>query len=187
MKRIILACSLVIGFVAMSFAQTYFTRDGKISFYSSAPLEEIEAHNSTATSVVDLASGKMEFAILIKAFQFKKALMQEHFNENYMESNKFPKSTFKGQIENYSKIAVDKDGEYPVTVKGKITIHGQTKDIESKGKIFVKGGKVSAKSEFELTVADYGIEIPGIVRDKIAKTVKVVLNMDYQEYKDNSN
>ena len=75
-------------------AQKFFTREGKISFYSDAPMEKIEAHNQQATSVIDIESGRMEFAVLIKAFQFEKALMQEHFNENYMESSKYPKATF---------------------------------------------------------------------------------------------
>jgi polyisoprenoid-binding protein YceI len=162
-------------------AQKYFTREGKVSFFSEAPLEKIEALNNTATSVMDISTGKIEFAILIKAFQFEKSLMQEHFNENYMESGKYPKATFKGSVTNYETINLSKDGEYAVNVKGDLTIHGETKPIEAPGKILIKDGQISANSSFEVTVADFKIEIPSIVRDNIAKTVRIDISVKYQE------
>jgi len=162
-------------------AQKYFTREGKVSFTSEAPLENIEGHNSNATSVIDISSGRMEFAILIKAFQFKKALMQEHFNENYLESDKYPKATFKGNITNIDVIDLTKDGEYEVNVKGDLTIHGETKAIESPGKIIVKDGQISASASFEVEVADFKIEIPAIVRDNIAKIVQINIAVNYEE------
>lgn len=161
-------------------AQKYFTRDGKVAFFSSTPIENIEAHNSKATSVLDAESGRMEFAILIKAFQFEKALMQEHFNENYMESSTYPKATFKGAIEDWSKVNLSKNGEYPVTVSGDMTIHGVTQRVEATGVVTVKGDDISASSEFPVTVADYDIEIPAVVRDNIAKEVKVSVAVDYE-------
>jgi len=162
-------------------AQKYFTRDGKVSFFSEAPLEKIEAHNSKATSVMDVASGRIEFAILIKAFQFEKALMQEHFNENYMESDKYPKATFKGTITNIDAIDLKKNGEYEVSVKGDLTIHGETKTIETSGKIIVNDGQISANASFEALVEDYKIEIPAIVKDNIAKSVQIEIAVDYEE------
>jgi polyisoprenoid-binding protein YceI len=167
-------------------AQKYFTRNGKISFYSDAPLEKIEALNNQATSVIDATTGKMEFAILIKAFQFEKALMQEHFNENYMESSQFPKATFKGAIKDPEKVNFGEDGEYEVVVTGDMTIHGVTKPIEAPGLLKVDGEKITATSEFELTVADFDIKIPAVVRDNIAKTVKVSVELDYQPLKKGS-
>lgn len=165
-------------------AQKFFTREGKISFYSDAPMEKIEAHNQQATSVIDIESGRMEFAVLIKAFQFEKALMQEHFNENYMESSKYPKATFKGDILNLQEVALDQDGVYPVKVKGDLTIHGVTKQVETDGEITVKDGVISAASTFEVAVADYEIEIPKVVRDNIAKTVRIKVDIDsFQELK----
>jgi polyisoprenoid-binding protein YceI len=149
--------------------------------YSDAQIEKIEAHNSKATSVMDLSTGKIEFAVLIKAFQFEKALMQEHFNENYLESDKYPKATFKGVITNFESIDITKDGEYAVNVKGDLTIHGVTKEVEIPGKIIVKDGQISAKSSFEVTVADYKIEIPAVVRDNIAKVVRVDVFLNYDE------
>lgn len=167
-------------------AQKYFTRSGKITFTSEAPLEKIEAVNQKATSVMDAASGRMEFAVLIKAFQFEKALMQEHFNENYLESDKFPKAKFKGQIDNFSKVNFSKDGTYEVTVSGDLTIHGVTKPASAKGKFTVNNGQISANSTFEATVADFDIKIPGVVRDNIAKTVEIIVDVDYQLFKKNS-
>ena len=180
MRKIIVffaACFLVVATVN---AQKFFTREANISFYSDAPMEKIEAHNKKGTSVIDAASGKMEFAVLIKAFQFEKALMQEHFNENYMESTKFPKAVFKGEFTNLKEIDFSKDGTYDATVKGEMTIHGVTKEVETKGQVIVEGGAVKAVSTFELTVADFDIVIPAVVRDNIAKIVKVEVDAAYQ-------
>jgi len=180
MKRAIFAMGLTLIFAATGWGQQYFTREGKISFYSETPVEKIEAQNSKASSVWDVATGKMEFAVLIKGFQFEKALMQEHFNENYMESSKFPKATFKGLVADAGKVNLKADGVYPVTVKGDLTIHGVTKAVEAKGKITVKGGAVSAASTFEISPEDYGIAIPAVVREKIAKIVRIEVDVNYQ-------
>lgn len=180
MKKITIAiiCLMMAGTALQ--AQKYFTRDGKVTFFSSTPIENIEAHNSKATSVLDTESGRMEFAILIKAFQFEKALMQEHFNENYMESSTYPKATFKGAVKDWSTVNLSKDGDYPVTVAGEMTIHGVAQTVKATGVITVKGDDISAASEFPVAVADYGIEIPSVVRDNIAKEVKVTVDIDYQ-------
>jgi len=161
-------------------AQKYFTKAAELSFFSEAPMEKIEAFNKTSTCVLDLETGKMEFATLIKGFKFEKALMQEHFNENYMESDKFPKATFKGEIQRYSKIDPSIDKNHEVTVVGKMTIHGVTKDVTAKGTVATKGGKVKLTSNFNIDVADYQIEIPSLVKDKIAKTIliKVLANLE---------
>jgi polyisoprenoid-binding protein YceI len=182
MKRTILIALVALAATGMTQAQKYFTREGHVSFHSDASLEKIEAHNKTATSVLDAATGKMEFAVLIKAFQFEKALMQEHFNENYMESDKFPKASFKGEIANASKVNFSKDGEYPVKVKGDMTIHGVTKPVEADGFIRVKSGKISAASSFNVAVADYNIEVPSVVRDNIAKEVRVDIDVNFEPF-----
>lgn len=164
-------------------AQKHFTRAGNVSFYSDAPLEKIEAKNTSATSVLDTESGRMEFAILIKAFQFKKALMQEHFNENYMESSKFPKATFKGDIVNKEEVDFSKDGSYPAKVKGTLNIHGKAQEVEIDGTINIKDGQIAADSSFEVAVADYDIKVPSVVRDNIAETVRVDINVQYEPLK----
>jgi hypothetical protein len=164
-------------------AQKYFTRDGNISFYSDAPMEKIEAHNKKATSVIDVETGQMEFAVLIKSFHFEKALMQEHFNENYMESSKYPKAKFRGEVLNMESVNLTENGEYPVNVTGALTIHGETNDIETTGTFTVKDGVISAFSTFEVFVADYKIDIPKIVRDNIARVVKIDVDIQYEELK----
>jgi len=176
----------VLFFVQNVDAQKYFTRSGKIVFSSSAPLEKIEAVNQKATSVIDLESGKMEFAVLIKAFQFQKGLMQEHFNENYMESDKYPKGKFKGAIVDMSKVNFSKDGTYKVTVKGNLTIHGETNEVETEGTFTIVDGVISATSTFDIEVADYKIEIPKVARDNIAKVVTITADMKYELFKKKS-
>ena len=187
MKKVIFLVFVSVLFFTQSIqAQKYFTRTGNIVFSSEAPMEKIEASNQKATSVLDAKSGKMEFAVLIKAFQFEKALMQEHFNENYMESDKFPKALFKGAIVDMSKIDLSTDGSYAVKVKGDLTIHGETKEVETDGTIVVKDEKISATSTFEIEVADYKIEIPKVVRENIAKIVTIDVKIDYELFKKKS-
>ena len=173
MKSISVSIIMLVLSANVIVAQKYFTKTGQVSFYSDTPMEKIEAQTKSANCVLDGATGKIEFAVLIKSFQFEKALMQEHFNENYMESNKFPKSTFKGQIENYSSLDLTKNGKYNVKVKGQLTIHGVTKDVVTDGTIQIQNDKIDCQSTFEVAVADYGIVIPAVVKDNIAKNVKI--------------
>lgn len=183
MKKIILTCCVISMVFTSIQAQKHFTREGEISFYSEAPMEKIEATNSTATSVIDLENGQMEFAVLIKAFQFEKALMQEHFNENYMESSKFPKATFKGGITNLNDIDFSTDGAYEANIKGDMTIHGITNEIETTGQFKISDGKIVGTSSIIILVADYDIEIPAVVRENIAKEVRIEIVCNYQELK----
>ena len=164
-------------------AQKYFTRDGNINFISDAVLEKIEAKNTNATSVLDAETGKLEFAVLVKAFQFEKALMQEHFNENYMESSKFPKAIFKGSIDNFEALDLSKSGTYEVTVVGKLSIHGETQPIKTKGSLKIDGENILASSVFSIQVEDYGIKIPSVVKDNVAKEVEIMVDLKYQPFK----
>jgi polyisoprenoid-binding protein YceI len=100
----------------------------------------------------------------------------EHFNENYMESNKFPKAVFTGKITNLDKINFQKDGTYPVTVKGTMEIHGVKKEMEATGTFKVSGENVLVNADFSVALADYNIEIPSLVKDKISKTAKITVN-----------
>lgn len=156
----------------------YFTKSGKISFYSKAPLENIEAVNYSTTAVLDATSGKMEFSVLIPGFEFEKKLMQEHFNENYMESSKYPKSTFKGSITNMSSVNLKKDGTYNVTVAGNLTIKDRTNPVSATGKITVSSGKVVAESAFNVKLADYNVKIPAAVKDNISETISIKVYTD---------
>jgi len=159
------------------FAQDkFYTKKGNITFYSKAPMENIEALNKSVICVLDGKTGAIQFAVMIKGFEFEKALMQEHFNENYLESHKYPKAEFKGQLANFSNIDFSKVNSYPVTVKGKLSMHGETRDVETTGIIVVKSDKVAATAEFAIELADYKIEIPKLVKDNISKTVKIVVD-----------
>jgi polyisoprenoid-binding protein YceI len=161
----------------------YFTKSGKINFYSNAPLEDITAINTSAVAVLDTKSGSLQFSILIKGFEFENEEMQEHFNDHYMESDKYPKAEFKGQILNTSSINFKKNGSYAVQVKGLFTLHGVTKDIQTSGTILVDDTTLKASSSFNIQVADYNIIIPKLVRDKVAKTVKIVIHATLQPIK----
>jgi hypothetical protein len=169
----------LIGLFALSSLHAqdkYFTKSGKISFYSKASLENIEAQNKSVTCVLDTKSGAIQFAVMMKGFEFEKALMQEHFNENYVESHKFPKSDFQGQIANIAEINFGKDGTYPAKVTGKLTLHGVTRDVASNGTLVVKNGKIDADAVFNVALADYNVSIPAVVKDNIAKSVSITVD-----------
>jgi uncharacterized protein YdeI (BOF family) len=175
MKQYFLMATAALLLTMTTSAQKYFTKTGRITFdatTSSSP-EKIEGVNKTATCVLDTKSGAMQFAVLMKGFLFERALMEEHFNENYVESNKFPKAEFKGSISNNDAVNYSKDGTYTVTVKGKLTMHGVTKDVETTGKLTVTGGKIQAVASFNALLSDYSVSIPGLVADKVAKTAKI--------------
>lgn len=178
MKRAILVTILVISTTAAINAQKYYTKSGKIYFdaTSSSSPEKIEATNRTATCVVDVSTGAIQFSMLMKGFEFERALMQEHFNENYVESHKFPKAEFKGKIKDNHEIDYTKDGTYKAKVKGDLIIHGETKEVEAEGKFIVKGGKITAEADFSIKLSDFKISIPGLVADKIAKTAKITVS-----------
>jgi len=182
MKRIILICSLFVFFASQADAQSkYLTRNAKVTFLSDAPLEKIEAINTQGTSIFVAPTGQFECAILMKAFEFEKALMMEHFNENYVESDKYPKAVFKGLITDMASVDLTKPGSYPVTFKGTMDLHGVKKEITGKGTMEVKDGKVRARSSFSLPLADYKIEIPALVKDKVAKEVNITVDATYDK------
>lgn len=182
LKNIIVSGILLLVSTSVN-AQKYFTKKGEISFYSETSMEKFDARTNTAVCVMDIATGSMEFSVLVKSFHFEKALMEEHFNENYMESNKFPKSTFKGEIKDISKINFRKNGEYPIQVTGKLNMHGISNDITVDGKLIVKGDEIMLTSDFKTALADYKIDIPAIVRENIAKEVLIKVRTNLQELK----
>jgi polyisoprenoid-binding protein YceI len=133
MKKYILILSLTLGITSTIYSQDkYFTRTGTLSFYSETPIENIEAENNQASAILDIQTGEIAVSAQMIGFEFEKALMQEHFNENYIESDKFPKATFKGKILNYSG-APDDSETTEVTVEGVLTLHGVSKDISTTG------------------------------------------------------
>jgi polyisoprenoid-binding protein YceI len=162
-------------------AQRIYTKNGSISFFSKSPLEDITAENNEVTSVINQPTGEIQFSVLIRSFRFKKSLMEQHFNESYLESGKFPKALFKGRIDNISSVNFGADGTYPVTVSGDLTIHGVTNKVSANGEIFVKNAVVSAQSNFNITLADYKITIPSVVKNNIAKTIAITVSCLYNQ------
>lgn len=179
-QKILFSLFLTLAFVFQMQAQKYYSKTGDISFSSKTPMEDIEAESHTASTVFDLESGKIQWAVLIKSFEFEKALMQEHFNENYMESNTYPKAKFSGIIENSDELDFSKDGTIDVVVNGQLSIHGKTNDVKTNATFTVKDGKVMGQSQLKLAVADYGIEIPSVVRDNIAKEITIMIQAQYE-------
>jgi polyisoprenoid-binding protein YceI len=178
MKKAIILIALIVV-TANSFAQKFYTKNGLISFYSKSTVEDITADNNEVLSVLNTATGDLQFSLLNTGFHFKKALMEEHFNENYMESDKYPKSIFKGKIENLSAVNFTKDGNYNVTVTGPLTMHGVTNTVSAAGTITIKNGVISASSKFKINLSDYKISIPSVVKNNIAETIDITVSCSY--------
>jgi polyisoprenoid-binding protein YceI len=155
------------------------TKDGFIGFFSHTPMEDIKADNNQVASIIDFSTGEMVFQVLIKSFHFERALMEEHFNENYMESVTFPKSTFKGKITNLSSVDINKSGTYEVSVEGDLTIHNVIKRVSVKGTLEVVAGGLNANAKFNIIPEDYNIKIPGVVKEKFAENIEVTVKMKY--------
>ena len=178
MKRITLLFVLLTIAFAVN-AQKYMTKNGYVGFFSHTAMEDIKGDNNQAAGVLDISTGDMVFQVLIKSFHFDRALMEEHFNENYMESDKFPKSSFKGKITNLSAVNFSKNGTYDVTVDGDLTIRDATNKISTKGTVEVVTGGINANAKFKIVPEDYKINIPGVVREKINKDLEVTVTMKY--------
>ena len=181
MKRNLFSFILFLFVLQQANGQLYYTKNGSISFFSKSPLQDIEADNNQVISVLNIQSGQIEFSLLNNAFHFPKAKMEEDFNENYIESDTYPRSSFKGTLININKVDFTKDGNYPVMVKGDLTIHGITKNINANGAIIISKATISAYSSFTVFVKDYDIKIPTIVSNKIAEKIQIKINCSYQK------
>lgn len=158
-------------------AQPLVTRTGYAGFFSETPLEDIKAENRQVQAVIDPAKKTLAFALLLKSFLFDKELMQEHFNENYVESDKFPKSTFTGSYSGDVDLA--RNGVYNIQVTGSITLHGVTRNIAVPATLEVRDKKLIGQTQFFLKPADYNIKIPALVSDKIAQQIKVTIKTEF--------
>jgi len=149
----------------------FMTRTAFVGFYSKTALEDIRGENNQVYAVLDPDKHQIAFAMLMRGFIFPKELMQEHFNENYVESDKFPKATFSGSCS--GEMDLQKEGTYQVVVKGDITLHGVTQPVETTAQLDVKKDKITGTAAFDLKPENFQIKIPGIVRDKIAQQIHV--------------
>ena len=167
MNKLFLLLSMMFVTGMLQAQDKFFTKTGKINFDATAlkSPEKIDALNKSVIVVLDTKTGNVQFSVLMKGFEFERALMQEHFNENYVESAKFPKAEFKGTIRDNANINYAKDGQ--------LTIHGETSEVETDGRLTVNGEKISISSSIPITFADYKISIPQMVSDKVSKTAKI--------------
>jgi hypothetical protein len=180
-KTIFLTLALTV-LTFSSFGQKYITKNGMIKFYSEAPMETIEAVNNQVNCAFDTETGDMVFKVLIKGFEFEKALMQEHFNENYMYSDEFPNATFVGKVKEWDAGGLTEGNALDVMVDGDLTIKGVKKQVSEKGKLEMKEGKILATTVFPVKLSDYEVKIPNTVVDNIAETVDVTVEVTLEKY-----
>lgn len=175
MKKVLFFAALLLTTLAVS-AQKLATKDATVSFDATSSLEAIKATNNGGQVALNTQTGEVAARVLIKSFNFKKALMQEHFNENYMESTKYPNATLTGKLDNLSAIKFNQDGTYKTTIKGTLDMHGVKKSVDVPAVITVKNGVISFTANFKVLCADYNIAIPSVVADKVAKEVAISIS-----------
>jgi len=177
---LVLTLALQIAAVqTLSAQKVYATKTGQIFFNATGGAVPIAAVNNQVDSKFVETTGQIIFGVLIKGFKFENQLMEDHFNENYMESTQFPKADFKGYIKNSKEVNFTKDGTYPITIEGSLTIHGRSQNVATTGTIQVKEGKPAIVGEFSIKIKDY--DIKGLyIGEKIANETKIKVNCKYQ-------
>lgn len=179
-KRIAILAFLIT--CQVGFSQTYFTRTGMTEFKASVEaFEPVEAKNNSTTAILKTQSGDIAAQLFINAFKFRVALMQEHFNENYMESNKYPKAVFKGKLKNFDFSSLSGEKEYDLS--GSLTVRGVTKEIDSKATVKKVGETLQLTTTFSVEPQDFDIKIPNIVKKKIADKINVTINYELVQKK----
>jgi len=169
--------AVLLGTVHVYAQDIYSCRNANLSFFSSAPMEDIEAKTDKAVSAINVKTGAVYFKVPVSTFKFRKKLMEEHFNDNYLETEKYPYAEFKGKFS--SPVDLSKDGTYDVTVEGILSMHGVDKAYTEKGTITVKDGKLTTLSKFNVRLEDHKIKIPTLVIRNIAEVVAVTVNATY--------
>jgi len=164
-----------------SYGQIWLGKNTNVKIFSTSPIEDIEAVSSTATIAFNEKSGKILVKVLIRSFKFKSGLMQDHFNENYMESDKYPTADFDGVIQNFPDLSVE--NTYKIQMKGTFTIHGVKKDVELPAIIVVSKDKIEGKANFKIKCIDYNIEIPKLVVKNIAEEIDISILTEFKPYK----
>lgn len=178
MKKSLFIAAMLISLASFS-QKVYSTKSGQISFNASSPIEKIKGINNQADSKMIDKNGQIVFMLLIKSFKFENQLMEDHFNENYMESTKFSKADFKGFITNISSVDFTKDGKYPVTADGTLTLHGVSQKMQPTGVITISNGKVSLNSSFKIALKDYNVT-GSYIGSKIASDVEINVQCKYE-------
>ena len=163
--------------IPVSAKDIYFTRSGDVSFFSWTPIEDIKAKNNQVTCVLDMETGETSFRIPIRGFVFKNGLMQEHFNENYLESEKYPNAIFNGKIEDWKDFSITSKPQ-KVIIAGEMTIHGVTNSIKEPGLIYLDKQKVNGEATFKIMLVDYDVKIPKKKKKNIAESVEIKMNLE---------
>lgn len=159
----------------------FISKNAFVSFYSSTPMEDILGESNEAVTILNAETGEIAFQALMTTFHFKRALMEEHFNENYIESAKFPKAKFNGKIEGYNNSMLSGPVN-DIKITGILLVHGVEKTITISAKLGLEDGKLVGLSKFKVTPEDYGIKIPSLVRDKIGKEMEITVKTDYAPF-----
>lgn len=175
---ILIAC---ITFSTQLFSQKYITKEGQIDIFSETSLFTIEATNNKVASILNAETGDVVVSTLVRSFKFHEALVEEHFNENYMESHKYPKSVFKGKITNWNDVDLNTDGTYTIQIEGEHSMHGETRTVNTKGTFTVKNGNVSAKTSFDVSLENYKILVEESYKDRIKDTIKLDIHFNYSK------
>ncbi len=173
MKIIFIAMLILLCSISSEAQEKRITKTGHLWFFSHTSIENIEAHSHQTVAVLVPSNGKLAIEVPILSFEFKNALMQDHFNENYMESAKYPKSRFLGTVVNIDDIDFTKDGTYNAKVEGTLTIHNISKSVNIEGSVVVKNGKVEVNSKFNIVPKDYNIVIENRFSSNIASSIEV--------------
>lgn len=157
----------------------FHATEGKIAFRSEAPMEVIKASSNSLVGILDTAKKNFSFKVPISSFEgFNSRTQREHFNENYMQTEKFPEASFKGKI--IEDVDLSQEGSYTVRAKGILNIHGVEKERIIKTDITVKNGNFIVKSNFSVLLSDHNIPIPKVVYQKLANDIKVEVNATLQ-------
>jgi len=170
------------GILLNTYAQKHITKTGTIEIFSETPLFTIEGTNKKVASILNTESGDIVASTLVRSFKFHEALVEEHFNENYMESHKFPKAIFKGKIIDFNSLDLSKDGTYDIMIEGKLTIHGETNYVKEKGTITFAGGIISASTEFPVSLKEYKIRVEKAYTKAIKDDILLKIHFDYKPY-----
>ena len=181
MKKLAFILISIALFSNSSKGQKYITKEGIIEIFSQTSLFTIEAKNQKVASILNSENGEIVSSTLVRSFKFKEALVEEHFNENYMESHEFPKSVFKGKITNFSNVDLKKNGTYNITIEGALTMHGETHPLKTEGKLIVNGDNIKANTEFLISLEKYKIEVEENYKDRIKDEIKLIVHFNYSK------
>ena len=174
-----LLLTILIGSMLSSTAQKFITKTGVIEINSRTPVYTIKGVNNKVASILDTEIGEVFASTLIRSFQFEEALVEERFNENYLEPDKYPNSTFQGKITDYKKIDFSKNGSYDITIEGKLTIHGVTNYIKERGKLIIKDGIITTNTEVTISLKAFKIKVEDAYQ---LDDVLLKIRFNYQPY-----